>query len=243
VLVLVWGWVERRVRDPLVDLRMLAHRPILFTNLIALIAGFAMFGTFVLIPNFVETPHGLPHATAQLVHYGFDATATRAGVYLLPGSFMLLFAGPIAGWLGSRIGFKWPLAAGMLVVAASAGLIAAFHSRPWQIWVNQGLLGIGIGFAFASMATLIAENVRLEETGVATGMNTVMRSVGGGSARRLGPRFSLPTRSRAPRSRPRTASSSRSRLAQGRPSPPRLSPASCPSLGRYAAALGRADVA
>jgi EmrB/QacA subfamily drug resistance transporter len=179
VLALVWGWVERRVRDPLVDMRMLAHRPILFTNLTALIAGFAMFGTFVLIPNFVETPHGLPHATAQLVDYGFGASATRAGVYLLPGSFMLLFAGPVAGRIGSRIGYKWPLAAGMLVVGVAAGLIAAFHTQPWQIWLNQGLLGIGVGFAFASMATLIAENVRLEETGVATGMNTVMRSIGG----------------------------------------------------------------
>ena len=122
VLTLVWGWVERRVRDPLVDMRMLAHRPILFTNVTALIAGFAMFGTFVLIPNFVEMPHGLPHATARLVDYGFGASATRAGVYLLPGSFMLLFAGPIAGRIGSRIGFKWPLAAGMLVVGAAAGL-------------------------------------------------------------------------------------------------------------------------
>ena len=108
------------MRDPLVDMRMLAHRPILFTNVTALIAGFAMFGTFVLIPNFVEMPHGLPHATARLVDYGFGASATRAGVYLLPGSFMLLFAGPIAGRIGSRIGFKWPLAAGMLVVGVAA---------------------------------------------------------------------------------------------------------------------------
>jgi predicted MFS family arabinose efflux permease len=44
----------------------------------------------------------------------------------------------------------------------------------------------GVGFAFAAMSTLIAENVRPEETGVATGVNTVMRSIGGvvGAARR-----------------------------------------------------------
>jgi MFS family permease len=40
-------------------------------------------------------------------------------------------------------------------------------------------LGVGVGFAFASMATLITEAVRPTETGVATGMNTVMRTVGG----------------------------------------------------------------
>src|SRR4051812_38168982 len=43
----------------------------------------------------------------------------------------------------------------------------------------MAVLGIGVGFAFASMATLITEAVRPSETGVATGMNTVMRTVGG----------------------------------------------------------------
>jgi EmrB/QacA subfamily drug resistance transporter len=185
----VWGYVETRVAEPLVDMRMLAHRPILFTNATALIAGFAMFGTFVLIPNFVEMPHGLPASSAVLVHYGFDASATKAGLYLLPGSFMLLFAGPLAGRLGSRIGFKWPLAIGLLLVAVAAGSIAGFHDRPWHIWVNQAVLGIGVGFAFAAMATLIAENVRPEETGVATGMNTVMRSIGGVVGGQVGAAF------------------------------------------------------
>jgi EmrB/QacA subfamily drug resistance transporter len=189
VLFVLWGYVETRVADPLVDMRMLAHRPVLFTNATALIAGFAMFGTFVLVPNFVEMPHGLTHAARDLVDYGFDASATKAGLYLLPGSFMLLFAGPVAGRLGSRIGFKWPLAVGLLLVAASAASIAAFHDRPWHIWLNQAVLGIGVGFAFASMATLIAENVRPEETGVATGMNTVMRSIGGVVGGQVGAAF------------------------------------------------------
>jgi MFS family permease len=43
----------------------------------------------------------------------------------------------------------------------------------------MAIIGVGIGFAFASMATLITEAVRPTETGVATGMNTVMRTVGG----------------------------------------------------------------
>ena len=43
----------------------------------------------------------------------------------------------------------------------------------------MAVLGVGVGFAFAAMATLITEAVRPTETGVATGMNTVMRTVGG----------------------------------------------------------------
>jgi len=41
------------------------------------------------------------------------------------------------------------------------------------------LVGVGIGFAFASMANLIVEAVPAEQTGVATGMNTIVRTIGG----------------------------------------------------------------
>jgi len=167
------------VSEPMVDMRMLAVRQVLFTNLTAIVSGFAMFGTFVLVPNFVEIPHGLSASVQRMVHFGFDASVTKAGLYLLPSSFALLFAGPIAGLIGRRIGSKWPLAAGLALVSAAAASLAAFHDRSWQILIAMFVLGVGIGFAFAAMATLITEAVRPTETGVATGMNTVMRTVGG----------------------------------------------------------------
>jgi MFS family permease len=139
----------------------------------------AMFGTFVLIPLFVETPSHLPPAVARLVDYGFGASATTAGLYLLPSSIALLFAGPLAGVIGRRIGSKWPLAAGLLLAGAAAAMLAVWHDHPWQILLAMPVLGVGVGFAFAAMATLITEAVRAEETGIATGMNTVMRTVGG----------------------------------------------------------------
>src|SRR5213079_917622 len=135
--------------------------------------------TFVLIPNFVEAPRGLATDTARLVNYGFGATATKAGLYLVPSSFALLFAGPAAGLIGPRTGSKWPLAAGMLLSGISAVMLALWHDEPGQVLFAIPVLGTGVGFAFAAMATLITEAVRPEETGIATGMNTVMRTVGG----------------------------------------------------------------
>ena len=179
LFLLAWGWAELKVPEPMVDMRMLAIRQVLFTNVTALIAGFAMFGSFVLVPNFVETPHGLPQRVQRLVDYGFDASATKAGLYLLPSSIALLFAGPIAGLIGRRIGSKWPLSAGLLLVAIAAGSLSVWNDEPWQILVAMPILGAGIGFAYAAMATLITQAVRPTETGVATGMNTVMRTVGG----------------------------------------------------------------
>jgi EmrB/QacA subfamily drug resistance transporter len=174
-----WGLAELRVPEPMVDMRMMAMRQVLFTNLTALVAGFAMFGTFVLVPNFVETPHDLPLRVQRLVDYGFDASTTRAGLYLLPSSITLLFAGPVAGLIGRRTGSKWPLSVGLLLVAGAAASLSMWHDESWQILAAMAVLGIGVGFAFAAMATLITEAVRPSETGVATGMNTVMRTVGG----------------------------------------------------------------
>ena len=179
VLFCAWGLAELRVAEPMVDMRMLAVRQVLFTNLTAIVSGFAMFGTFVLVPNFVETPHGLASSVQRLVHFGFDASVTKAGLYLLPSSFALLFSGPIAGLIGRRVSSKWPLAAGLGLVSLAAASLALLHDRSWHILAAMFVLGIGIGFAFAAMATLITEAVRPTETGVATGMNTVMRTVGG----------------------------------------------------------------
>ena len=176
---LAWGAVELRVPEPMVDMRMLSYRPVLLTNLTALIVGFAMFGSFVLIPNFVEAPRELSDSVAAMVHYGFGATSTQAGLYLLPGAVSGFFSGPLAGILGRRYGSKWPLALGLLLAGVAITELAVWHDRPWQIVLGMLILGAGAPFAFAAMAKIIVDSVRPTETGVATGVNTVMRTIGG----------------------------------------------------------------
>ena len=178
VLGVTWVLFELHVDEPLIDMRVLTDRPVLLTNTTALIAGFAMFGAYVLVPRFVESPSGLPGAVAERLDYGFGASATTTGLYLLPGSILMLFAGPIAGLLGRRVGSKWPLAIGMTLITLGAGALAAFHDEPWQIVTAMGALSAGVAFAFAAMAALITEAVAPTETGIATGLNTVMRTVG-----------------------------------------------------------------
>ena len=166
----LWGFVEARSSSAMVDLSMLAHRPVLLTNVATMVSGFALFSCFVLLPAFVQTDPG--HG------YGFGASATQAGLYLLPSSVAMLFAGPLAGAIGRRIGSKWPLAGGMLVVSLAALLFVTANDEPSTVLVASGLLGLGVGAAFASMAALIADNVDALEMGVAAGMNTVVRMIG-----------------------------------------------------------------
>jgi MFS family permease len=157
------------VPEPLVDMRMMVQHTVLFTNLTAVFAGFAMFGSFVLVPNLMQL-HG---------HYGFGLSPTATGLYLLPGGVLGLFAGPLAGKLGTRFGSRIPLVVGMLLAALGIALFASLHMHAWEISVGMVFIGIGVPFAYAAMAKLIVDAVRPTETGVATGMNTVMRTVGG----------------------------------------------------------------
>jgi MFS family permease len=91
----------------------------------------------------------------------------------------MLFAGPLAGAVGRRYGSKWPLAVGMLIVSVAAVLFATRHDEPGTVLLASALLGLGVGAAFAAMAGLIADNVDPREMGVAAGMNTVVRMIGG----------------------------------------------------------------
>jgi EmrB/QacA subfamily drug resistance transporter len=169
VFTFIWIRVELRVPEPLVDMRMMVQHTVLFTNVTAVFAGFALFGSFVLVPNLMQL-HG---------HYGFGLSPTATGLYLLPGGVLGLVAGPLAGKLGTRYGSRVPLVAGMLLAALGISLFALLHVHAWEISVGMVFIGIGVPFAYAAMAKLIVDAVRPTETGVATGMNTVMRTVGG----------------------------------------------------------------
>jgi EmrB/QacA subfamily drug resistance transporter len=179
VLLVAWALVELRVPAPMVDMRMLANRPVLFANITGVIAGFAMFGSFVLVPNFAETPASLPDQLARLVDYGFGASGSTTGLYLLPGALTGFLSGPLAGVLSHRYGAHRTLALGMLLGAAGAAMLASWHDEPWQLIAGVVVLFFAFPFTFAAMSMLVVAAVRETETAVATGMNQVTRKIGG----------------------------------------------------------------
>jgi EmrB/QacA subfamily drug resistance transporter len=166
-----WGRWEWRVTDPLVDLRLMRERAVWTTNAVTFAIGFAMFGSFVLIPQLVQTP--------PAAGYGFGATVTASGLFLLPSSLIMLVAGPLSGRLGTQHGSKLPLALGAVFASAGYFWLALLHGARIDIYLGSVLLGLGIGLAFAATANLIVEAVPQEVTGVASAINAIMRSVGG----------------------------------------------------------------
>jgi EmrB/QacA subfamily drug resistance transporter len=171
IILAVFARYEAGQKDPLVDMDMMRERAVLTTNLTGFLIGFGMFGSFILIPQFVQMP--------EAAGFGFGASVTEAGIFMLPSAAVMLFAGPVAGALGSRFGSRLPLLMGATIATIAFVLLSLLHDDQWNIYVASGILGLGIGFSFAAMANLIVEAVDQSQTGVATGINTIMRTIGG----------------------------------------------------------------
>jgi predicted MFS family arabinose efflux permease len=166
-----WARYELRIPHALVDMRMMRLRGVWTTNATTVLIGFGMFSAFLLLPQLVAVP-----ASAG---FGFGASVTAAGLFMLPSAAVMLFAGPLAGMLGGRFGPRVPMLLGVAVALLSFVLFALAHRQRWEIYLASGLNGLGVGLSYAAMATLIVEAVPQEQTGVATGINTIMRTVGG----------------------------------------------------------------
>ena len=171
LLVLVlWVALQRRTTDPLVDMATLARPAVLLTNGATLLVGFGMFGAYVLVPQIVEAPRS--------TGYGFGASASHAGLLMLPGSLSMLVFGPLSGSLGARVGHRAVLALGSGLAALGLAMLAAFHGSDLAVAGWFFVISAGIGFAFAAMPNLVVAAVPAAQTGQATGFNAVVRTVG-----------------------------------------------------------------
>jgi MFS family permease len=98
---------------------------------------------------------------------------------LLPSSITMFVVGMFAGRLARRLGGKVLVVAGCLIGCAAMLVLAFAHQHTWQIYLSNALMGIGFGLAFAAMSALVLASVPPEQTGVASGMNANIRTIGG----------------------------------------------------------------
>lgn len=170
VVLLAWGWYELRHRDPLVDLRTTARRPVLFTNLAAVLIGFGMMAQAIVVPQLLE----MPEATG----YGLGQTILEAGLWMAPGGLMMLVFAPVSSRMITTLGARITLAVGATVVGLGYLVALFLMSAPWQLMVASLVASAGVGIGYAAMPTLILDNVPEAEAGSSVGVNGLMRSVG-----------------------------------------------------------------
>ena len=170
---LVSAWIRHELAsgNPLVDMRMMALRGVWTTNLAAFLLGVGMYASIALVPALVE----LPRTTGV----GFGGSVTAAGLFMLPTAAPQLIVGPLTGRIARRIGSRAQLLIGVALMLGAYLALTFAHSHAWELILATGALGLGLGFGLAALANLIVGAVGPRQTGVATAMNTVMRTLGG----------------------------------------------------------------
>jgi MFS family permease len=170
--------VERRTREPLVDLAAVSSPPVALTNVAALFVGFALFASFVGTANYVQAP--------KATGYGFGSDVLTAGLCLLPSGVMMLLLAPVAAKLIGRWGGGVVLAIGGVVIAIGLLERIVLVDSIWEVVLGSTIIGMGTGVGYASLPSLINSHTHPEALGAANGINTLARSLGSTLASAIG---------------------------------------------------------
>ncbi|MFI7613323.1 MFS transporter [Nonomuraea terrae] len=165
--------VERRVTTPLVDVRSLMRPSLAIANALVLVNGFVSYIIYVCLPSILAADPGTGYG------YGYDVL--RTGLVLLPSAICVFVGGRAAPALLGRTGHR----PSMVVAMASMGLgalgLTFWPAAMWSILASFCVLSLGIGVGISVISQIIARVVPVDEVAAASGLNTVLRSVGSAS--------------------------------------------------------------
>ena len=159
--------VERRVRVPMVDFSFFGSRTFLGANVVAFIVSFAMLAMFFFLTLYMQ----------NVLRY----SPLEAGVRFLPTTLMVIVVAPIAGRLTDRIGPRPLMTAGLSLVATSLLWQSFLTADSGFGFLLPGfvLMGIGIALVMSPMSTAAMNAVDQTKAGVASGILSMSRMVGG----------------------------------------------------------------
>jgi EmrB/QacA subfamily drug resistance transporter len=159
--------VEMRVREPMVEFALFRSKTFVGTNAVAFIVSFAMLAIFFFTALYMQNILGY--------------SAIEAGVRFLPATLMIVLIAPFAGRLADRIGPRPPMVVGLTLVT-----LALFLQTRIDVGTGYGLLlpafillGIGMALTMSPMSTAAMNAVAAQKAGVASGLLSMSRMVGG----------------------------------------------------------------
>jgi DHA2 family multidrug resistance protein len=164
LFVIFWEW---RQKDPIIDLHLFRDRNFSISNLLMFMLGFALLGSTLLLPLFMQTMLGY--------------TAQQAGLALMPGGLAIMALLPLVGFLLSRYSPRWLLVFGLVVLAASL-----FHMTSFSLQIDfrtttvaRLLQAVGMAFLFVPINTAAYASLPREKNNAASGLMNLARNIGG----------------------------------------------------------------
>jgi DHA2 family multidrug resistance protein len=159
-------WWELRIANPIVDLRLFREPNFAISNVLMFGLGFALFGSTVLVPQFLQTLLGW--------------TATQSGEVLSPSGIMVFLMLPLTGMLVNRVQARYMILFGLLVAAVSLWLTASISLGVdySTITVFRMIQGVGLAFLFIPISTTAFSRLPPEKSNAASALFNLQRNLG-----------------------------------------------------------------
>jgi DHA2 family multidrug resistance protein len=164
IFLVIWEW---RHKDPIIDLHLFRDRTFGISNLLMFMLGFALLGSTLLLPLFMQTMLGY--------------TAQQSGFALMPGGFAIMLLLPLVGFLLSRYSPRWLLVFGLVVLSASLFNMTRFDL---QIDFRTAAMArifqaVGMAFLFVPINTAAYAFLPRDKNNAASGLMNLARNMGG----------------------------------------------------------------
>jgi EmrB/QacA subfamily drug resistance transporter len=169
LLLTVFVFAERRLGDAaMMPLTLFASPSFVGLTILTFLLYGALGGLFVLVPYVLIEAGGY--------------SATQAGAALLPLPLVIALASPAAGGLSGRIGPRWLLVIGPIIVAAGF-LLALRIGSATNYWTGvlpaMVVIAVGMAGAVAPLTTAVLMSVDSHHVGAASGLNSAVARTGG----------------------------------------------------------------
>ncbi|WP_020577183.1 MDR family MFS transporter [Actinopolymorpha alba] len=168
VLTGLFVFIESRAAEPILPPRLFRNSVFTVSNIYGLLAGFAMFGTIIYLPIYLQVVKGM--------------SPTASGLAMLPAVLGIFTSSIGAGQLITRNGrYKIYPIIGAAVIAIGVWLLSQLHadSSMWTVGAYQYIVGFGLGLTMQTIMTAVQNSVHFSDMGTATSAVTFFRTMGG----------------------------------------------------------------
>jgi MFS transporter, DHA2 family, multidrug resistance protein len=164
IFVIFWEWTRK---DPIIDLHLFKDRTFASANFLMFMLGFALLGSTLLLPLFMQTMLGY--------------TAQQSGFALMPGGFTIMVLMPLVGFLLSKYDAR-----GLLIFGLCTLSFSLFHMTHFDLGVDfrtvviaRVIQAAGMAFLFVPINTAAYSFLPKEKNNAASGLMNLARNIGG----------------------------------------------------------------
>jgi MFS family permease len=165
-----WAARERGAAVPFIDLAMMRRRGVWAGNLVAVLAGIGLFGCAAGMPSLLQAPRG---------DGGVGASLDEVGLLMAPIALAAFLTSLCTGRLYRSFPARGLLVVGAALSSLSYAGVALWHGDAWGMVGWCALQGVGNGLILSTVASVVVAAVPAHQTGVASGLNTNIRTIGG----------------------------------------------------------------